>query len=40
MRGEGGVDSIELPGEQREMPEGKGTGEREGGGGGRVGSTP
>ena len=30
MRGEGGVDSVELPGEQRETPEGKGTGEGEG----------
>ena len=30
MRGERGVDSIELPGEQREMREGKGTGEGEG----------
>ena len=30
MRGEGGVDSVELAEEQRETPEGKGTGEGEG----------
>ena len=43
MRGEGGVDSVELPGEQREMPEGRGQGRgrgSEGGGWGRLRRTP